>query len=64
MPTLAPDLARIISYGYAETGWKDLLTSYNGQTITYDEIGNPLTYRARMMQLLFPAWRKSRGERK
>ena len=25
--------------------WKDLMTSYNGQSITYDEIGNPLTYR-------------------
>ena len=25
--------------------WKDLLTSYNGQDITYDEIGNPLNYR-------------------
>ena len=25
--------------------WKDLLTEYNGQTITYDEIGNPLSYR-------------------
>ena len=31
--------------GYAQTGWKDLMTSYNGQNITYDEIGNPLTYR-------------------
>lgn len=31
--------------GYAQTGWKDLMTSYNGQSITYDEIGNPLTYR-------------------
>ena len=25
--------------------WRDLLTAYNGQTITYDAIGNPLTYR-------------------
>ena len=24
--------------------WQDLLTSYNGQTITYDGIGNPLSY--------------------
>lgn len=37
--------ARTIQYGYAQTGWKDLMTSYNGQSITYDEIGNPLTYR-------------------
>ena len=27
------------------TNWKDKLTSYNGQTITYDSIGNPLSYR-------------------
>ena len=25
--------------------WKDKLTSYNGETITYDGIGNPLKYR-------------------
>ena len=30
------------SYGNSE--WGDLLTSYNGKTITYDSIGNPLTY--------------------
>lgn len=40
------------------------MTSYNGQAITYDEIGNPLTYRARMMRLLFPMRGESRGERK
>ena len=33
------------TYAYTDTGWKDLLTAYNGQTITYDTIGNPLTYR-------------------
>ena len=43
-PTPVP-AARTIQYGYAQTGWKDLMTSYNGQSITYDEIGNPLTYR-------------------
>lgn len=26
--------------------WNDLLTSFNGSAITYDEIGNPLTYGA------------------
>ena len=32
-------------YVYSDkTGWQDLLTSYNGHTITYDEIGNPLSY--------------------
>ena len=33
------------TYGYTDAVWKDLLTSFNGQTITYDEIGNPLAYR-------------------
>jgi RHS repeat-associated protein len=31
------------AYGYDAT-WKDKLTSYDGNAITYDEIGNPLTY--------------------
>ena len=34
-----------INYSYTDSEWKDLLTAYNGQTITYDTIGNPLTYR-------------------
>ena len=33
------------TYEYGDSEWKDLLTSFNGQTITYDEIGNPLSYR-------------------
>ena len=33
-----------VSYGY-DTTWKDLMTSYDGQAITYDAIGNPLAYR-------------------
>ncbi len=33
------------TYTYGNPLWKDQLTAYNGQTITYDEIGNPLTYR-------------------
>ena len=35
----------IKSYAYGDSEWKDLLTQYNGEAITYDEIGNPLTYR-------------------
>ena len=31
------------SYAYGNSNWRDLLTEYNGQTITYDQIGNPLT---------------------
>ena len=37
-----------IDYGYTDSNWKDKLTSYNGQTITYDAIGNPLSYRDNM----------------
>ncbi len=29
-----------ISYGYGDSAWKDLLTSYDGQTLTTDAIGN------------------------
>jgi len=32
-------------YIYGDGNWNDLLTSYNYQDITYDAIGNPLTYR-------------------
>ena len=32
------------SYTYGDVGWKDKLTAYNGNTITYDAIGNPLSY--------------------
>ena len=31
-----------VSYGYTDSAWGDLLTSYDGQTITSDEIGNML----------------------
>ncbi|MGN0178101.1 MAG: DNRLRE domain-containing protein, partial [Monoglobaceae bacterium] len=33
------------NYTYGDSNWKDKLTSFNGQAITYDEIGNPLNYR-------------------
>lgn len=33
-----------VSYGYTDPTWADLLTSYNGQAISYDTIGNPLNY--------------------
>ena len=31
-----------VSYGYATSGWKDLLTSYDGFSYSYDTIGNPV----------------------
>ena len=33
-----------IIYAYGNDAWKDLLTSYNGQSITYDAQGNPTSY--------------------
>ena len=30
-----------VSYTYGNSTWGDLLTKYNGETITYDTIGNP-----------------------
>ena len=35
-------LEETIPYEYGDANWKDKLTKYNGQTITYDAIGNPL----------------------
>ena len=30
------------TYAYGDANWKDKLTAFNGKTITYDAIGNPL----------------------
>ena len=43
------NITKTIPYAYTDTNWKDKLTSYDGQTITYDEIGNPLSYRGYTM---------------
>lgn len=43
LDSVSPIDSKIYSYG--DTNWKDKLTEYNGQAITYDEIGNPLTYK-------------------
>ena len=32
------------NYKYADSNWKDKLTEFDGKAITYDAIGNPLTY--------------------
>ncbi len=34
-----------VEYKYDDSSWHDLLTSYDGQAITYDSIGNPTAYR-------------------
>ncbi|MBQ6838550.1 MAG: RHS repeat-associated core domain-containing protein, partial [Clostridia bacterium] len=36
-----------INYGYGDNVWKDLLTSYNGMNITYDNIGNMTSFGGR-----------------
>ncbi|MDD6285074.1 MAG: hypothetical protein PUB05_06890, partial [Firmicutes bacterium] len=35
------------SYSYGDESWGDLLTSYDGKAITYDGVGNMLTYGTR-----------------
>ena len=34
-----------VSYIYGDSSWKDKLTAFNGETVSYDAIGNPTTYR-------------------
>ena len=41
---ISGDPEDVIEYKYENNTWKDLMTSYDGKAITYDEIGNPLTY--------------------
>lgn len=40
----ANQLVKTDEYSYDNTYWKDQLTRYNGKSISYDNIGNPLTY--------------------
>ena len=35
------------TYTYGDSTWKDLLTSYNGESMVYDAVGNPTTYRGK-----------------
>ena len=42
-------------YGYNHELWKDLLTSYNGQSIIYDDQGNPVSYMGHTL-----TWEKGR----
>ena len=46
------------AYEYNNSNWGDVLTSYNGQNITHDEIGNPLTYRDGMSM----TWKNGRSQ--
>ena len=40
----AKNLLESVSYTYGDSNWKDKLTAYGGKAITYDAIGNMLTY--------------------
>ena len=40
----SPTVLETETYTYSASGWGDLLTAYNGAQITYDAVGNPLTY--------------------
>ena len=46
-----PDLNTAVSdvYTYGMSEWSDRLTAFNGESIVYDEIGNPTTYRGRAL---------------
>lgn len=53
------DVISTKTWGYTNTQWRDLLTNWNGSTITYDAIGNPLslngltmTWQGRQLQSL------------
>ena len=48
-----------ISYAYGNDTWRDLLTSYNGQSITYDAQGNPTSYLGHTL-----TWEKGRQLKK
>lgn len=37
------ELIETMNYGYTDSNWSDKLTSFNGNTISYDNSGNPLT---------------------
>ena len=36
------EATKTYSYGYGDSSWGDLLTTYDGSAITYDTVGNPL----------------------
>ena len=46
LPPLIPPGSTVttVNLTYSDSQWGDQLTSYDGHAITYDEIGNPLTY--------------------
>ena len=43
--TIGSTALSTVTYTYGDANWPDLLTAYDGTSITYDAIGNPLSYR-------------------
>ena len=42
-----------------DSNWKDKLAKFNGQTITYDAIGNPISYKGNTLTPLHGQWEGS-----
>ena len=47
-PLSEKDLVDTITYTYGAVDWKDRLTAYDGNTIHYDQIGNPVSYNGKI----------------
>ena len=43
-------LSKLTKYGYSATGWKDLLLFVDGESIKYDDLGNPIIYRGSQLK--------------
>ena len=43
------DHRNTVNYTYDDSDWGDKLTAYNDAAITYDQIGNPLSYRGNIL---------------
>ena len=51
------------SYTYGDATWKDLLTAFDGNSISYDAIGNPTSYLQRHPLELYLGQRSKSGHR-
>ena len=51
-----PSCSSTINYGYSSGSWGDLLTSYNGTTISYDAIGNPENWKNSTIDIHYMVW--------
>ena len=55
LTSVVQDSAALHSYAYGNSHWKDQLTAFDGKAITYDALGNPLTYDGRTF-----SWQRGR----